>query len=237
MIAEVIINSNVKSLNKTFDYAVPENLDIKIGTRVCVPFGNSKKAHDGYVIGLKETTNYKVKEILSIVDDELTPKNIKLAILMARRYFCNISDCIKLMLPPGTASLENRTKDKTGIFVYLKKDAEEIESDIEEGVIKSSKQIRMLQFLLENEGIHVLDLEQLTDNTRAVTKSLEKKEYLELVEQKIERNPFEFKQVKPDKALPLTDEQQVAYDKVAEKIDTNEFEEFLLYGVTGSRKN
>ena len=48
MIAEVIINSNVKSLNKTFDYAVPERLEtvVKVGTRVCVPFGNSKKVQD-----------------------------------------------------------------------------------------------------------------------------------------------------------------------------------------------
>lgn len=191
------------------------------------------------MIGLKETTSYKVKEILDVVEDELNPENIKLAILMSRRYFCNISDCIKLMLPPGTSSkvLENRTKDKTGLFVYLKKDIEEIESDIEEGIIKSPKQIRLLRFLAENEGIHVLDLEQLTDTTRAVTKSLEKKDYLELVEQKIERNPFEFKQVKPDKALPLTDEQRNAFDKVAKTIENGEFGEFLLYGVTGSRKN
>ena len=191
------------------------------------------------MIGLKETTSYKVKEILDVVEDELNPENIKLAILMSRRYFCNISDCIKLMLPPGTSSkvLENRTKDKTGLFVYLKKDVEEIESDIEEGIIKSPKQIRLLRFLAENEGIHVLDLEQLTDTTRAVTKSLEKKDYLELVEQKIERNPFEFKQVKPDKALPLTDEQRNAFDKVAKTIENGEFGEFLLYGVTGSRKN
>ena len=191
------------------------------------------------MIGLKETTSYKVKEILDVVEDELNPENIKLAILMSRRYFCNISDCIKLMLPPGTSSkvLENRTKDKTGLFVYLKKDIEEIESDIEEGSIKSPKQIRLLRFLAENEGIHVLDLEQLTDTTRAVTKSLEKKDYLELVEQKIERNPFEFKQVKPDKALPLTDEQRNAFDKVVKTIENGEFGEFLLYGVTGSRKN
>lgn len=102
MIAEIIINSNVKSLNKTFDYMIPKHLEnvIKIGTRVCVPFGNSKKEQDGYVIGIKENTVYQTKEIIRMLDDELTPANIELAKLMARRYFCNISDCIKLMLPP-----------------------------------------------------------------------------------------------------------------------------------------
>ena len=95
----------------------------------------------------------------------------------------------------------------------------------------------MLRFLMENEGIHVLDLEQLTDTTRAVTKVLEKKDYLELVEQKIERNPFEFKKIQSDSPLKLTDEQQKAFDEVNEKIENDKFQEFLLYGVTGSRKN
>ena len=44
MIAEVIINSNVKTLNKTFDYIVPDELleKVYIGARVYVPFGRKK---------------------------------------------------------------------------------------------------------------------------------------------------------------------------------------------------
>jgi len=43
MIAEVILNSNAKQLNKVFDYQIPENLvsKVKIGNRVFVPFGNA----------------------------------------------------------------------------------------------------------------------------------------------------------------------------------------------------
>ena len=64
---------------------------------------------------------------------------------MARRYFCNISECIKLMLPPGekTTNLENRIKDKTANFVYLKKDEDEIELDIELGKLKNAKHIKV----------------------------------------------------------------------------------------------
>ena len=39
MIAEVIINSSVKKLNRTFDYEIPDELEIKIGSRVFIPFG------------------------------------------------------------------------------------------------------------------------------------------------------------------------------------------------------
>ena len=42
MIAEVIINSSVKTLNKVFDYEIPTNLDVNVGTRVFVPFARKK---------------------------------------------------------------------------------------------------------------------------------------------------------------------------------------------------
>ena len=241
MIAQVIINSNVKNLNRLFDYAVPSNLQgtICVGDRVLVPFGNQKNLEEGFVINFAENSNYKVKEIAQIQEGEkLTKENIKLAQLMARRYFCNFADCIKLMLPPGTTSkiLENRMKEKTLNFVYLKKEIEEIEEDIENKVIKSEKQKRVLYFLIQNEGIQTVDLEVLTDTTNAVLKALEKKEYIEIVEQPVERNPFAEKEVIPTMPLTLTDEQQKTFDRINQAIQNNQYLEILLYGVTGSGK-
>ena len=88
MIAEVIIDSNVKTLNKTFDYLVPTSFEkeAKVGARVLVPFGNRKELKTGYIISIKDSNK------------------VELAILMARKYFCNISDCMKLMLPPRSSS-------------------------------------------------------------------------------------------------------------------------------------
>ena len=163
MIAQVIINSNVKNLNRIFDYNVPSEMQgtICVGDRVLVPFGNKKTYEEGLIVGLKENTQYKVKDIAKIQEGiKLTEENIDLAKLMARRYFCNISDCIKLMLPPGTLNknIDSRVKDKTLNFVYLKKDIEEIEEDIENRVIKSEKQKRVLNFLIQNEGIQTTEL-------------------------------------------------------------------------------
>ena len=241
MIAQVIINSNVKNLNKIFDYNVPTNMEgtICVGDRILVPFGNKKTLEEGFVIGVKEKSDFKVKDIAGIQEGiKLTESNIELAKLMARRYFCNISDCIKLMLPPGTSTrvLENRIKDKTLNFVYLKKDIEEIEEDIENKVIKSEKQKRVLNFLIQNEGIQTVDLEVLTDTTSVVLKALEKKEYIEIVEQKVERNPFINKKITSTTNLKLTDEQQKAFNSINDAIIKNEYKEALLYGVTGSGK-
>ena len=152
MIAEIIINSNARALNRVFDYIVPEELEekIRVGSRVFVSFGNGKKLDDGFVINLKENSKFANKEISSISDENsLTEENIILAKLMARKYFCNISDCIKLMLPPGTGNkeLNNRVKEKKGNFAFLLKDEDEINELVASGIIKSDKHKRVLNFL------------------------------------------------------------------------------------------
>lgn len=236
MVAEVIINSIAKELNKSFDYIIPENLtlDVKVGARVFVPFGRQKK-EEGFVINIKESSKFANKEIISVEDNLLNEENIVLAKLMARRYFCNISDCIKLMLPPGntTKNFKSRVKDKEANFVYLKKDIEEIELDIEIGKLKSEKQIKLLRFLEKNEGIYIADLEAITEVSRAIINGLVKNEYIEIIKQKTERNPFKNREIKRDKPLLLNEEQEYAFNK----IKNSEYKEFLIYGITGSRKN
>lgn len=239
MIAEIIINRTAKRLNRTFDYKVPIELEelIMIGSTVLVPFGKSSTLEEGYVVGIKENTTYKVKEIVKIKHN-LTEKQIKLAKWMAKRYFCNVSDCIKQMLTPGTKSKksEKNVQDKTINTVYLKKDIDEIQFDIEMGKIKSEKQKKILQFLKGNEGATVPEIELFTDGSRAIVKTLEKNGYVEIVEKKIERNPLANKKIEKTKNLKLTDEQKNAYDKVVLDMIINSYEQFLLYGVTGSGK-
>lgn len=236
MVAEVIINSMAKELNRSFDYIIPEKLklEVKIGTRVFVPFGAIKK-EEGFVINIKETSEFANKEIISVEDRLLNEQNVKLATLMARRYFCNISDCIKLMLPPGAGSKNfgGRVKDKTANFVYLKKDIDEIEFLIETGKLKSEKQIRILKFLEENEGIYTKDLEIITDTSYSIIKTLEKNGFIEIAEQKVTRNPFKDRTITRDSKLELTEEQKNAFNKIKD----SKFNEFLIYGVTGSREN
>lgn len=242
MIAEVILNSNSKQLNRVFDYQIPVNLasKVKIGSRILVPFSNRKELEEGFVVNIKENSDYQVKEIQQVDETEyISVKNIEMAKWMARRYFCNISDCIKLMLPPGTTTriLENRVKEKNASFVYLKKDEDEIELAIESKKVKSDKQIRALRFLLENEGVLVSDLEVFADVTRSVINTLEKNGYLEIIEQQVERNPFIHKILEKDQDLVLTEEQNQAYQAISNSMDDYFYSEFLLFGVTGSREN
>ena len=241
MVAEVIINSNVKNLNRIFDYTIPVELENKvtIGSRVFVPFGNMKKLEEGFVIGIKEKSEYKLKSIDNVEESSsLNKDKIELAKIMAHRYFCNVSNCIKLMLPPGTTTknFDNRITDKLQNFVYLKKDEEEIEKDIENKKIKSDKQIRALKFLMENDEIITTDLQIFADVSNAVIKTLEKNGYIEIISKEVERNPFIHKAVEKTKNLKLTNQQKEAFERIATCMEFYEYEEFLLFGVTGSGK-
>ena len=239
VVAEVIINSTVKNLNRVFDYNIPVELenDVKIGSRILVPFGNMKKLEEGFVVNIKEKSEFKVKDIAKVEENILTDENIELSKLMATKYFCNIADCIKLMLPPGTLSknIDDRVKEKTANFVYLAKDFDEIRFDIDTAKIKSEKQIRLLNFLEHNEGINISDLEIITDVSKSIMKTLEKNGYIEIVEEQVERNPFKYKQIERDEKKVLNKQQQECYNQVEFAIDANEFVEFLLFGITGSR--
>lgn len=242
MFAEIILNNNARALNKIFDYEVPKALEEKahVGARVFVPFGRAKTLEDGFILNLKENSEYANKELASIENqDFLTEEKINLAKLMARKYFCNISECIKLMLPPGTSAkeLENRMKEKKGNFVHLNKTKDEIETLIENKKIKSNKQIRVLRFLYENDNIYTTDLEVLADVSHSILKTLEKNSYILITQEVMKRNPFMNKNIKRDKAKILTQEQQVCFDAIKYSIENNEFSNNLIYGVTGSRKN
>ena len=239
MIAEIVINRSAKRLNRTFDYSIPKNLEelVMVGSTVLIPFGKTSTLEEGYVVGIKENTQYEVKEIVQIKHN-LTEKQIELAQWMSKRYFCNLSDCIKQMLTPGTKSKNNEknVQDKMINVVYLKKDIEEIQFDIDIGKIKSEKQKKILQFLKSNEGVTIPEIEMFTGGTRAIVKTLEKNGYIEIIEKKVERDPLANKQIAKTKNLQLTEEQQSAYNSVMSAMQEHRYNQFLLYGVTGSGK-
>ena len=240
MIAEVIINRTAKKLNRTFDYRIPPILEglIFVGSKILVPFGKGEKLEEAFVVGLKEKTDYtsQMKEIAKL-EEQLKDEQIQLAKWMAQKYFCNVSDCIKLMLTPGTRTKnkEKRIQDKKVKCVYL---AEDIEME----KIKSEKQKKVIRFVQENQGVTIPEIEMLIDVSRAIVNTLVKNGYLKIVEEKLERNPLQLKNIEEIKRqehtqkLDLTEEQELAYKKIKQKIEENQYKSFLLHGVTGSGK-
>lgn len=231
MIAEVIIDSKAKQLNKKFDYEIPDDLKdlLMVGSRVLVPFGNKKTLEQGYIISIKENSEYEVKKIYSL-EENLDKDKIDLARWMARKYYCNVSECIKLMLTPGSKSKnkDDRIQDKTLNFVYFAIPYDEILKI----KLRGLKQIRLIEYLKDNQGLTIPEIEKNTGILRSTVNSLVDKNIIKIVNKKIDRNPLENKKVELEKKLKLNDEQEIAFNKVKKTIEENKFEEFLLYGVT-----
>ena len=232
MIVEIIINTNVKTLNKTFDYNVPDDLEPKLGDRVYVHFGNQKKLDEGIIIGFKDKSEYKLKDIVKIQKDNISENRIKLAQWMSNRYFCNLSECLKLMLPPGTGNKEEskRIKEKTLNVYSLSKTIAEIETDIENKLIRGNKQIDVLRLLYDNQIMSFQDIEIMAKASSATVKTLVDKGYLKQSEKQIERDPFQEKEIQKTNELKLNIEQQDAYCSIDKP------GEYLLHGITGSGK-
>ena len=84
------------------------------------------------------------------------------------------------MLTPGTRNKDKqkRIQDKIINSIYLKKDIEEIEFEIETEKIKSEKQKKVISFVKDNEGATIPEIEMFTDCSRAIVNTLIKNGYL-----------------------------------------------------------
>ena len=232
MIAEVIIDSKAKKLNRKFDYKIPTNLEdvIEVGSRILVPFGNFKTLEEGYVIKIKNSTEYEVKEIAGL-QENLEEEKINLARMMARKYFCNVSECIKLMLTPGTRSKTKKIESKKINFVYL-----DNKTQINIETLRGEKQRKALKFIEKNQGLTIPEIIEFAGVSRETINSLLKKGLIKIESEKIERNPLVNKNVQKTEKIKLNEEQQIAFKEIGQAIDKNRYQKFLLYGVTGSGK-
>lgn len=234
MVAEVIIDTSVKSLNKTFDYEIPTDLSDKVivGSRVFVPFGNQKNLEEGIVVKIKEMSEYKVKEIKGLQKEQIKSEYISLAKWMSYRYFCNIAECLKLMLPPGRTAkdITKRVNEKTVNCFEINKSKDEIREALDKNLIRSEKQKNVLEYLLNNGKSTMSDIQLFNDASLAVVNSLVKKGFVRKEIEKVSRNPFVHKIGVKSVDLELTNEQQLAYNSIKNS------GEYLLYGITGSGK-
>lgn len=107
MIAEVILNYKSKSVDKVFDYLVPENMreTVDIGSCVLVPFGKGNKQKEAYVTAVKESSRAKnLKSIIGFSKDIrlFDKKQLELIKWMREKYLVTYLDSVNAVSPSGT---------------------------------------------------------------------------------------------------------------------------------------
>ena len=193
--------------------------------RVLIPFGARKIYEVGYVVNLKESSEYKCKNIVKIIDRVFDEKKLMLAKWISEKYFCTLADAIRLLVPPGTTTNVEKVKAKTEKYVSLLDTADFSK-------IKSDKHNKIVEFLKDNGSSQKAVLKDILDVSDAILKTLEKNKIIEIRDVEVSRNPFWNKKIDKKEKPVLTEEQE----QVVKSIDIEEYSKNLIYGVTGSGK-
>ena len=240
--ADVIVDISVKSLDRPFQYIVPEEMidDAVIGAMVIIPFGSGNRELKGYIIGLSGEAKFDVertKAIKEIVKQGVVAEShlLSLAYWIKENYGSTMNDAIKAVLP-----VRREIKKKVSKTVYPCQTRSELEQTMREFAKKHNQaRVRVLQALLNQEdfeqGVPYERLKQEAGTTMAVLHGLEEKEIVSVTEERQYRNPV-MRAGERDQQPVLNDQQRRIVDTVTGDYRQGIRKTYLIHGVTGSGK-
>lgn len=228
MFAEVVVDVSTNSLDKIFDYKCPENVEIRLGQRVLVPFG--KQMLEGYVLNLKENTSYDlklVKQIIKPLDQTslILPEMLELVKSLKQIYNLRIIDILHLIVP---AQIRNgRVKQQQSKLCFL---TEYGLNNISQIKPNAKNQIAACAYLKNNANANIVDLNKQFGSP-AINKLISLG-FISVTTKNVNRKPME--EIAPilEDDLKLTKNQQDAVNQILSKNNLHN----LLFGVTGSGK-
>ncbi|MDP9278969.1 MAG: primosomal protein N', partial [Gemmatimonadota bacterium] len=225
-------------LFQTFTYAVEEGLanPVAIGSRVVVPLRSGKEI--GVVVGLIDVSplKRKPKAVLESPDAEpaIGAGLLELCKWMADYYIVPLGVTLRAVLPAALTGAEDpHPARKTQRVVRLGVDIPSLLQ--RDKVFARARQQRTVFELVESLGGRTT-VEQLTSQAEfspSVLKSLEKRGYVIIESEEIERDPFSTRGGISATRLQPTPAQQTAVEAMA---GADKGEVFLLHGITGSGK-
>lgn len=238
MYADIIVDISHEQLDRTFQYAVPEEMeqDIDVGVLVNVPFGRGNRTITGYVIELSNEPKLdidKIKYIDSIVPDKVkaVSRMIKLAAWLKHNYGSTMNQALKTVIP-----VKEKVKHKEKKSVRLVIDRHEAQSYIELFVKKNAKaRLRLLQALMQEQVIDCAIVKEKLNITMQTVNTLVKLGIADIEVENIYRNPIKNTD-DSEKRLTLNPEQKHVVDTFIKDYDNGNRHTYLIHGVTGSGK-
>lgn len=268
-VLDIYIRQTTRAFDQPYTYLPPEQGSdaLEVGAVVTVPFGRGDSVRQGWVWQIRETDEefaYPLKRVLAVESSSLLRSDqFQLAKEMRRRYFCSISQALRLMAP----QLLLTTGAKTRSFARLA-DPAEAQDVLEEGSLKSLNHVRVLEFLLDVGEASLDEIMATCQVSRAILTTLKKNGFLTFFKQEVTRDLAELPSLEeaqhhslnPDQAQALTGLLGPAWAR--QVLSPQEFaglqalgagpepgqlpdqpatrssslEEYLLFGVTGSGK-
>lgn len=235
--ADVIVDLSLEKLDKTYQYAIPEELaeEAVVGAKVEIPFGGGNRKLTGYIMEISDTPAFdpaRTKQLISVVPGavSLERRSIALAYWMKEHFGGTMNEALKTVLPVKQAVRE--VKKRT-----LRLLAEEtVFAEYYAMAVKRKYEarIRLLDVLKEKRE---LDYGVATGKLKLSPQTIDavcRDGIVSVTEETMYRNPA--KGVRCSERPILNDDQSLAVETVWKEYVTGIRNTYLLFGVTGSGK-
>ena len=244
--ANIIIDISHESVDKTFQYRIPDYLlgQVEAGQQVYIPFGAGSHKRKGYVVELTDQAEYdisKIKEIDSLVEGSVTAQSqlLHLAWWMKERYGSTMNQALKTVLP-----VKQKVREAPKRKIHLLADAPALEEAIQTAERKNHKaRLRLLYALKENPDIPYENTLHKLNLTAAAVRPLEQAGLLAIQKVDQYRNPLEqMRRLLTDTSKAqwetpvLNEDQRKIADDICENYDSGSRKPCLIHGITGSGK-
>lgn len=243
LFAEVIVDISVKSLDRPFQYRIPEQMEEQavVGAPVLIPFGRGNREMKGFIVGLSDTPQYDVSKTKSIIKVEkqgvvAESHLLSLAYWMKENYGATMNDAIKAVMP---VRREIKEKVERRIFSLLTEEELKKARDMFEKKHNTAR-VRLLDGLLASEllweeGYFYEDAVKKLGVSANVIKGLEQLGILQVSSKRLYRNPLGQNGMADDRKI-LNPGQQAIVDAFRKDYDSGIRRNYLIHGVTGSGK-
>lgn len=241
LFADVIVDISAKSLDRPFQYRVPEEMvqEAVIGAPVRVPFGRGNRTITGYIIGLSEQASWdehKIKDITEVVKQGVVAEShlLSLAYWLKENYGATMNDAIKVVLP-----VRQEIRRKLHRTILPRISEHEMQALRTECCRKHYKaKVRLLDALLESEdyenGVDYDWAVRQLPVAPSVIRGLAGQGVLAVESSQQYRNPVSAQE--RDIPPELNEEQRLVVDSILEDYRAGLRRTYLIHGVTGSGK-
>ncbi len=240
---DVIVDISVSSLDRIFQYRVPEKLldAVTVGCQVSVPFGSGNRRRQAYVIGVDTVLDYdasKIKDILEVTKaPAATGQLIALADWMHERYGCTMAQALKTVLPVKKSVKEVK---RTAYFLEDREGAQQLLEKSRKSRREKAR-VRLLEAMLKEGCMSKETVTGVLQISASTMKSILQTGVIREETSQVYRNPVR-QRLDGWQEVCLNDEQMDAVASIWQNAAicrehwSREQGMHLLYGITGSGK-
>ena len=240
---DVIVDISVNSLDRIFQYRVPEELldAVTVGCQVNVPFGSGNRRRQAYVIGVDTVLAYdasKIKDILGVTKaPAATGQLIALADWMHERYGCTMAQALKTVLPVKKSVKEVK---RTAYFLADREGAQQLLEKSRKSRREKAR-VRLLEAMLKEGCMSKETVTGVLQISASTMKSILQTGVIREKTSQVYRNPVR-QRLDGWQEVCLNDEQMNAVASIWQNAAicrehwSREQGMHLLYGITGSGK-